>query len=195
MSTEKPDGWLEYHEKTKDKPPSKLLQESIVFVKPKGKVIDIGGGALSDVKYLLEQGFDVTVIDQEEKVKASADALGKEGLHAVTSTFADFDFPENTFDLASAMYTLPFNPPETFDRVFENIKHSLTKDGIFCGQFFGIRDGWSNNPTRTFHTREKIESLLSDMETISLIEEETDGKIANGTPKHWHVFHFIARKR
>ena len=46
----------------------------------------------------------------------------------------------------------------------------------------------------TFHTKEQMEKLFSDMEVILLDEEEKDDKTANGTPKHWHVFHFIAKK-
>jgi hypothetical protein len=34
----------------------------------------------------------------------------------------------------------------------------------------------------------------TNMEVILLDEEEKDDKTANGTPKHWHVFHFIAKK-
>ncbi|MDO8550913.1 MAG: hypothetical protein Q7S39_12285 [Ignavibacteria bacterium] len=47
----------------------------------------------------------------------------------------------------------------------------------------------------TFHTKQQVENLLSDMEIIELTEEDKDGRTANGTPKHWHVFHVIARKR
>lgn len=47
----------------------------------------------------------------------------------------------------------------------------------------------------TFHTREQAERLISDLEIIEFTEEDQGGRIANGTPKHWHVFHIIARKK
>ena len=123
-----------------------------------------------------------------------AEAIKSNKLHFFVSAFADFDFPKNEYDVASAMYSLPFNPPESFDVVFEKIKSSLVEDGIFCGQFFGVRDEWSTNQKMTFHTKEQVDKLLSDMKVILLDEEEKDDKTANGTPKHWHVFHFIAKK-
>jgi hypothetical protein len=36
--------------------------------------------------------------------------------------------------------------------------------------------------------------LLFGLELLEFIEEEKDGMQANGQEKHWHVFHFIARK-
>jgi hypothetical protein len=32
-------------------------------------------------------------------------------------------------------------------------------------------------------------------EIIEFIEEEKEGSTAAGTNKHWHVFHFIVRKK
>lgn len=187
--------WKEFYELTKNDPPSSLLVKALGYVNQKGKAIDIGGGALKDTRYLLDQGFDVTVVDKEELMMKAAELIYSDKVHPVVSSFADFDFPEDTFDIASAMFALPFNPPDTFDAVLEKIKKSLALGGIFCGQFFGDRDEWASNPTMTFHTREQAERALADLERIELTEKEWDGKLANGTPKHWHVFHFIARKR
>lgn len=186
--------WEEYYEITKNKPPSKLLIKALGYVANKGKAIDIGGGALKDTRYLLEQGFDVTVVDKSELMAKEAEAIKSDKLHYFVSSFLDFDFPKNEYDIASAMYALPFNLPESFDAVFGRIKQSLVKGGIFCGQCFGVRDEWSTNQKMTFHTKEQVESLLSDMEVILLDEEEKDDRTANGTPKHWHVFNFIAKK-
>lgn len=187
--------WKEYYEITKNRPPSKLLIDALQYVKNKNKALDIGGGALKDTRYLLEQGFEVTVIDSSELMAKEAEKIESDKLHPVITTYNEFDFPEHEFDIASAMYSLPFNPPETFDKVFENIKESLVAGGIFCGQLFGIRDGWSNQSEMTFHTKEKIEKLFQGMRILYFKEEELDGKIANGSPKHWHVFHFIAENK
>lgn len=76
-----------------------------------------------------------------------------------------------------------------------NVKKSITPGGIFCGQLFGINDEWSNRPSMTFHTREQAEELFTDMEIVSFEEEESDSITVNATPKHWHIFHVIARKK
>lgn len=189
----KPD-WKKYYRNTKNNPPSPLLVRALAYVRRKGKAIDIGGGALRDTRFLLEQGFDVTVIDQEESLVDMAEAIGSKKLHPFVSKFTDFDFPEGEYDLASAMFSLPFNPPGTFDLVFDRIKRSLAQDGIFCGQFFGVRDDWSANPKMSFHAKAQVDERLADMEILALNEKEWDGKTADGKPKHWHVIHFIARR-
>ena len=186
--------WSEYYKITKNKPPSKLLVRSLGYVKNKGKAVDIGGGALKDTKYLLKQGFDVTVIDSSELMAKEAKKIKSKKLQYFVSSFDKFNFPENTFNIASAMYSLPFNSPNTFNNVFNNIKKSLIKDGIFCGQLFGVKDEWSKNSNITFHTKKQAEKLFSDMEIIDFKEEERDGETANGTLKHWHIFHFIVKK-
>lgn len=186
--------WSQYYQLTKNYPPSRLLIKALEYVSHKRKAIDVGGGALKDTRYLLEQGFDVTVVDKEESMAKEAQAIASDKLHYVVSAFADFDFPKDEYDIASAMYALPFNPPGSFNAVFASIKRSLVKGGVFCGQCFGIRDEWSKDQSMTFHTKEQVEELLAGMEIISIEEEERDGRTANGTPKHWHVFHFIAKK-
>lgn len=186
--------WSEYYEITKAKPPSKLLVKALEHITSKGKAIDIGAGALKDTRYLLEQGFEVTAVDKSPLMEQEAKALGRDKLHAFTTSFEDFDFPENEYDIASSMFALPFTEPEHFEVVFNKIKSSLKKSGIFCGQFFGLNDEWSKNPKMTFHTETQVKELLKGFEIFSFKEVEEDGTTANGTPKHWHIFHVIARK-
>ncbi len=186
--------WVEFYEFSKNQPPSKLLVKALGYVAHKDKAIDIGGGALKDARYLLDKGFDVTVLDKSDLMAKEAEAIQSKKLHYFISAFADFDFSKNEYNVASAMYSLPFNPPESFDTVFSRIEHALVRGGIFCGQLFGMRDEWSANHKMTFHTREQVERLLSDMEVISLEEIERDNILSNGIPKHWHVFDIIAKK-
>ncbi len=182
--------WQTHHELTKNDPPSVLLVQALEYVEKRNRALDIGDGALKDARYLLEQGFVVDVVDQEKKLDIPLD----ERLRYHASSFDDFTFEKKSFDIASAMFALPFNPPETFSSVFQSVKESLVKGGVFCGQLFGIRDEWINNSRMTFHTKEQIDLLLSDMEVLSLVEREKDSHLADGTPKHWHLFHIIARK-
>ena len=187
--------WKEYYQITKSRPPSPLLVEALKHVEKRGRVIDIGGGALKDTRYLLSLGFDVTVIDQEPMMAIEAEALQCDRLHAFVTSFERFDFPKNTYDIASAMYALPFSRSEIFSSVFDRIKASLVSGGIFCGQLFGDRDEWRADPTMTFHARKQAEDLLADMDVLAFDETEHDGKTATGIPKHWHVFNFIARRK
>jgi tellurite methyltransferase len=46
----------------------------------------------------------------------------------------------------------------------------------------------------TFLTRERAMELLRGLEILEFDEEDVDSHVADGTPKHWHVFHIIAQK-
>lgn len=186
--------WSKYYDATRDMPPRPLLVQAIESLTTGNKAIDIGGGTLRDARYLLSKGFDVTVIDKESQMLDEAQNLKTNKLRCIVTTFEDFDFAPRQYDIASAMYSLPFNPPETFPAVFDNIKQSLVKNGIFAGQFFGVHDEWIARKNMTFHTRAQVERLLTDMEIILLREEEQEGTTALGTKKHWHLFHVIAKK-
>jgi len=186
--------WSDYYQATKLKPPRPLLIRAIEYVKNKDKAIDIGGGALNDTKYLLEKGFEVIAIDKSPLMNEESKKIPHSKLSAITTSFENYHFPKEEYDIASAMFALPFTSPKHFEKVFSNIKESLKKGGIFCGQLFGDRDEWKNNSEMTFHTKEQVKKLLGDIEIIYLNEEEKESKTAVGDMKHWHIFHIIARK-
>ena len=186
--------WLEYYEIKKNKAPSDLLLQALEYVDHHNKAIDIGGGILQDTRYLLDHGFHVTVVDKDILTAKEAKTIQSDKLCCAISLFEDFNFPKNEYDIASASYALPYNPPESFETVFANIKQSLVSGGVFCANLFGVRDEWSVRSNMTFHTAAQVKKLLSDMQVILFIEDEERGKTVDGTPKHWHLFHFIAKK-
>ncbi len=188
--------WKKYYEQTKGRPPSKLLVAAVTFVNSKIAALDLGSGALKDSRYLLAQGFEeVWAIDKEPVPEEILAEINNPRFHFIQSTFADFDFPENKFNLANASYSLPFNSPETFVAVWSSVVKSLVSNGIFAGQFFGVRDEW-NTPGKdmVFHGGQDVQDLLKDFKILQLGEEERDGLTANGESKHWHVFNVIAQK-
>jgi tellurite methyltransferase len=191
---EKNNNWKKYYENIGDKPPRKELIEAMRYVDNKDFALDLGAGKLQDSKHLLNEGFDrVVAVDSEESVR---DIVHEEdGLEVVISPFEDFNFPKEKFSLVNAQYSLPFTNPNSFVDVFESIVNSLKEGGVFVGQFFGIRDGWSNNPKMTFLTKEQIEVLFNGLEVLKLEEIENDGKTAAGENKHWHIFDFIVKKQ
>ncbi|MFO0704971.1 MAG: methyltransferase domain-containing protein [Candidatus Andersenbacteria bacterium] len=195
MVSEPKKDWGDYYKATRNLPPSPLLVKALAYVIKKNKAIDIGGGALKDTQYLLSQGFETTAIDQSPQMSEMAKSLQSDMLHFYVTKFIDFDFPAETFDIASSMYSLPFNLPKEFNTVFTNIKKSLVVSGIFVGNFFGTRDDWHTKSTMTFHARQQVQALFADMEVIFFQEKEFDGKTADGKPKHWHLFNVIARKK
>lgn len=196
MKRAKPATWKDYFQNRNGKPPRPLLIKALTFVKNKDAALDLGAGSLNDTPLLLAEGFaEVIAVDKHDVTQLIGKELPKDTrFKYILSSFEDFDFPVDTFDLINAQFVLPFINPKSFDAVLENIYNSLKSDGIVTGQFFGDRDEWRNNPEMTFTSRTQVENLLKKYKTISLEEEERDSVTAVGEMKHWHLFHFIVQK-
>jgi SAM-dependent methyltransferase len=185
----------EFYEITKDKPPSPLLVSAVSLVTNKDSALDLGCGAGRDTRYLLDQGFNkVTTVDINQQTKELIESLpNQDRSEYVNSTFSNFNFGH--YDLVNAQWSLPFTSPSEFEEVVSKLKQSINPGGVFAGQLFGVNDEW-NTPDRKmkFHTREDAKKVFDGMEIIEFREEDKDGTLANGKPKHWHVFHIVARK-
>ena len=46
----------------------------------------------------------------------------------------------------------------------------------------------------SFHSRAEVEALLAGWDVELLEEEEDDSVTPRGTPKHWHIWHIVARR-
>jgi SAM-dependent methyltransferase len=191
--------WNEYIEKTKNNPPRPWLIKALDFVEEKKCALDLGCGALVDTKYLIQHGFKkVVALDKTNSAQAIFDNFSNEEKNKIgytISSFEEYVFPSEKFDLINAQFSIPFISPTSFKDVFRKIKNSLKLNGILVGQFFGEKDSWKETkPNLTFHTRKQVEDLLSDMQILEFKEEEYDASPAVGEMKHWHVFNVIFRK-
>jgi tellurite methyltransferase len=77
--------------------------------------------------------------------------------------------------------------------VWQRLVNALRSDGIFAGQLLGVNDDWTARGY-TAHTRTEVQSLLHPFEILHMEEAERDGETALREPKHWHIFHIVARK-
>jgi len=190
------DIWQKYYQTTQNRPPAKLLVKALAYLKTKDEALDLGAGALNDSRYLISQGFKkVTAIDKENIPAHLIDALPANNFKFIKSELDKFDFPKNRFNLINAQYALPFNPPATFNQMWLGLKNSLAPEGVFTGQLFGMQDEWNTDGAqKTFHSKEDALKLFSGMEILEFEEVEKDRKLADGTPKHWHLFNIIARR-
>lgn len=193
--------WAAYSERTKEKSPRELLVRAMPYVLAKNHALDLGPGALNESAYLLEQGFRSVVavnkhpLEADPVAQSRAATFPSDRFEYRVSSFDEFNFVPNTYDLINAQYSLPFNPQVTFGRMFASMIASLKPGGIITGQLFGPKDEWNDNSGRlTFLTREQVEKLLSDCEIISFEEVEGPDRLAIGGEKYWHTFHFIAQK-
>ncbi|HEY9299669.1 MAG TPA: class I SAM-dependent methyltransferase [Phormidium sp.] len=159
--------------------------------------VDLGCGEGRDTVELLRRGWQVLAIDGNpeafEQMKLRSDLQNLELLETKIAKFEQIDWRET--DLVNASFCLPFCPPEYFPKLWENIVGNLRSGGRFCGQLFGDRDDWAKNPTNSHFTQKEVEKLLEPFEIETLRIEEEDGKTALQEPKHWHIFHIVARKK
>jgi len=195
--------WSEYFELSKNNPPSSLLEKAIPFAPARARALDLGAGSLKDSKFLLSMGFtQVTAIDNDPAVKNYSDKIPASQLKVQIKPLENLRLPANHFDLINASYSLPFTKPPHLPPLVKQIINSLVPKGIFCGQFFGPNDTWNQKsstsgtlqPPMSFTDHATILKLLAPLEIIQIQEVEQDSKTIDGQPKHWHLFHVIARK-
>lgn len=96
-------------------------------------------------------------------------------------------------DLILACATLPFVPRAHFDGLWQAMRDALRPGGVLAVDLFGDRDDWARTDG-TFLTRAEVETVLEDVEVLSLEETERDGASFQG-PKHWHTYQVLARTR
>ena len=187
--------WAKFYMHTRERPPWPRMIRAASLVTHRERALDLGCGAGRDTRYLLEQGFQVTAVDSDANAMAILATFPQEKLRAVHSSFVGFAF--DNYDLINAHFSLPFLPREQFYAVFGKVREALNLEGIFVGQFFGILDQWNTEEravAMTFLTREEALQALEGLDVIEFEEEDIDSVVADGSPKHWHVFHIIARK-
>jgi membrane dipeptidase len=186
--------WRRYFDRAGDDP-RETVQEAIRRFEAPGLAVDLGCGTGRDTVELLRAGWKVVAIDGEQdaidRLRATAgDVDGR--LETEVVRFEDARWPE--CDLVNASFALPFCPPGRFAELWSRIVESIRPGGRFSGQLFGDRDEWAGSGI-TVQSRAELEELLRPFEVERLDEVEEDGATLLGTPKHWHLYHIVARKR
>jgi tellurite methyltransferase len=158
-----------------------------------GDALDVGPGGGRDTAYLLRQGWRVTALDASPFAATALRRMPRQRqLQVVIAAFEDFE--PSAYDLVNAQFSLPFVPPAHFNATVRRLRDSVRPGGIMAATFFGEQDEWNIAGTElSFSTRAGIEDLFRGWDLIELTEIDEDSHTADGTPKHWHVFHVIAR--
>ena len=161
-----------------------------------GLGVDIAAGEGRDTLELLRQGWRVVATDNHPEafplMWSRVPEELKPRLTAVEVDFVDMQVP--VCDLVNASFALPFCKPENFPGLWSQIVSAIRPGGRFAGQFFGNRDTWASLPGRTHHTRVEVMKLLEGFEIEMMYEEERDDPPELRNPKHWQLFHVVAKK-
>ena len=185
-----------YYEATMNSKPSTLIRKFFINKynqKLQGNVaIDLGCGTGNDTEFLLDKGFKVTAIDQEEQVKdiIKNKKLNEENLNVIIDDFSKVEITNS--DLILANFSL-FFVEDNFDEFIEKILKNINSKGFFVGNFLGKEDDW--NKTRTTIEKEKLLEYFKEFEMYYYSEEKYYKDTANGTGKFWHVYTVIAQKK
>ena len=188
---------FKYYNKTKNSNIPKNLKTFVDMKINPGICIDLGCGAGRDSIFLIKNGWKVIAIDKEDTEKMIRSSLQEEEQNYLK--FIKQDFENNIIlqpcNLLVANSSLSFCNRKNFDYLWNKIVNSISKDGYFVGNFFGINDSWANRPNMVFFTKEEVIKLFSSFEIINFKEVAKNGKTALGVEKHWHVFNVIAKKK
>lgn len=187
-----------YYEATMNNKPSTLIRKFFINKynqKLQGNVaIDLGCGTGNDTVFLLDNGFKVTAIDQEEQVKEIIKnknlILNEDNLKVIIDDFSEIEISNS--DLILANFSL-FFVKDNFDKFIEKTLKNINLKGFFVGNFLGKEDDW--NKTRTTVEKEKILEYFKDFEMFYFSEEKYYKDTANGKSKFWHVYTVIAQKK
>jgi membrane dipeptidase len=183
--------WSRYLAVAGDDPRPTLLDALERFEEP-GFAVDLGAGNGRDTAELLRRGWRVLAIDREPEALERLHAIAPPArLETALARFESADWP--SCDLVNASFALPFCAPHEFTALWTKIVDSLRPGGRFCGQLFGHHDDWAGSGV-VVQRREELAALLAPFEVELLDEFDEDGTTAVGTPKHWHLYHVVARR-
>ena len=193
-------GWAAYYEKLRDRPPRRTVLVALDRFgspPPGSRAIDLGCGDGRDVVEILRRGWRVVAVDAEpaalKQLQARSDLPAGADLTPIVSRFEHVTLPTGVH-LINSSFAMPLCGAGDFHRLWRDIRASLLSDGRFSGQWYGERDSWVGRPGITFVTRQEAQDLLAGLDVEMLEEEEHDGVTPRGNPKHWHIFHIVARK-
>lgn len=193
--------WAEYYEKLRDRPPRRTLVAALDAFGALGETpadalaIDLGCGDGRDIVEILRRGWSVVAVDAEPEALRQLAARGLPGaITPIVARLEDVPLPLGV-RLVNSSFAMPLCEPERFHELWTRIRDALPAGGRFSGQWYGPRDSWVGRPGITFLERDAALALLDGLDIEMFEEEEADGVTPRGTPKHWHIFHIVARKR
>jgi SAM-dependent methyltransferase len=198
--TSKAERWQRYYQETGARPPRETLLYALDrFAEEErgpGFAVDLGCGNGRDTVELLRRGWRVLAVDAQETAIAGLverpDLPAAGELETLVSRFEAAQWPQA--DLVNSSFALPLCPVAEFRATWRRIKASLRPGGRFSGHWFGPHDDWADDPTITHLERSQAEELLAGLEIEHFREEEDDTVTPRGQPKHWHIFHIVARQ-
>jgi SAM-dependent methyltransferase len=186
--------WSNYYEENEGRDPREMLIQTLETYAEPGEAVDLGCGAGIDTLAMLTRGWRVFATDAEEeaiaRLLARVPAELEPRLSTQVSPMEEVQLPRA--DLLLASFSLFFCDPDRFPDVWRRIGASLRDGGRFVGQLLGERDTWAPEDDISSFSVPEARAIFDGWSIERFEEEDEDGEACSG-PKHWHVFHVIAR--
>ena len=185
--------WSDYYAANDGREPRRALLDVLVADGP-GRAIDLGCGSGIDTLAMLGRGWHVLAIDAEREAidrleaRVPTDLTGR--LETRVSRMEDAELPAT--DLVHASFSLFFCDPARFTEVWRRIADAVAGGGRFVGELLGDRDTWAPEDDISAFTERQARALFDGWTVERFEVEDDDGEACSG-PKHWHVFHVVAR--
>jgi SAM-dependent methyltransferase len=188
------EGWTWYYERHEGREPREMLLEALAAFDRPGEAVDLGCGSGIDAVAMLELGWSVFAVDLQddaiERVRARVPAELAPRLRTLVSRMEDVELP--AADLVWASFSLFFCRPDRFADVWAKVTAAIRPGGWFAGQLLGERDTWAPQHDISAFAIDEARALFDGFEIERFEEEEKEDEPG---PKHWHVFHVVARRR
>jgi SAM-dependent methyltransferase len=186
--------WTQYYEANDDRPPRPMLLDALASFPAPGDAVDLGCGSGIDTVAMLDEGWRVFSTDAEEeairRLGARVPPASRDRVRMLVARMEEVELPPA--DLIWAGFSLFFCDPLRFPDVWGRIGTAVRPGGRFAGELLGERDTWAPDDGITSFARADVETLFDRWSIERFEEEENDGEACSG-PKHWHVFHVVAR--
>jgi SAM-dependent methyltransferase len=188
--------WEDYYRAIEGRSPRQLFLDALELTNGPGVAVDLGCGDGTETLALLTVGWTVVAVDAAPegiaRLRAAVPTATAARLTTLVTPFHEAELPQADFVYAGL--SLPFCHPSDFAEAWRRSTGAVGPRGVFAAHLFGPRDTWAGTPDMTFHTRDDVEALFHGFEVERLDEQDEDGQAVSG-PKHWHVFHVIARRK
>lgn len=156
----------------------KIQEQFLKYVKPGGRILDLGCGSGRDSRAFLERGYEVVAVDgSRELAKIAGAYIGQE---VIVADFREFE-PEGTFDGIWACASLLHLPKGEIVAVMRRMAAHLAEGGCFYASFkYGEFQGERNGRYFTDMTEESFRELLEGVPGLAIEEYFSSGDVRAG---------------
>lgn len=157
---------------------SKIQEQFLKYVKPGGRILDLGCGSGRDSRAFLERGYEVVAVDgSRELAKIAGAYIGQE---VIVADFREFE-PEGTFDGIWACASLLHLSKAEIAAVMRRMAAHLAEGGCFYASFkYGEFQGERNGRYFTDMTEESFRELLEGVPGLAIEEHFVSGDVRAG---------------